>query len=70
MRGDHARENWRDRGCGGRLSRRSVRWDRGRRRGPMRNEEGPAVDSRCGVLRIPWFGVTWRKRSELVKRII
>lgn len=24
----------------------------------MRNEEGPAVDSRCGVLRIAWFGVT------------
>lgn len=29
----------------------------------MRNEEGPAVDSRCGVLRIAWFGVTWKQKK-------
>lgn len=62
MRGHHARENWCDRGCGSRLSRRSLGLDRGRRRGPMRNEEGPAFDSRRGDVWIPWFGVTWRKK--------
>ncbi len=59
MRRHHAGENWCDRGCGSRLSRGSLGWDRGRRCGPVRNEEGPAVDSRCGVLRIAWLGVTW-----------
>lgn len=59
VRGHHSGENWSDRGCGRWLSRRSLGWDRGRRCGAMRNEEGAAVDSRCGVLRIAWFGITW-----------
>lgn len=58
MRGHHARENGCDGGCGRRLSGRSMGWDRGRGRGPMRDEQGSAVDSGCGVLRIAWFGVT------------
>lgn len=59
MRGHHAGENWCDGGCGRRLSGRSLGWDRGRGRGPMRNEQGSAVDSGCGVLWIAWFGITW-----------
>lgn len=63
MRRNHARENWCYRGCGRRLSRRSLGWDRSRRCGSMRNEEGPAVDSRCGVLQIAWPGITWREKK-------
>lgn len=63
MRRHHARENWRDRGCGSRLGWRGLRWGRGRRRGPMRDEEGPAVHPRCGVLWIAWFGITWRQKN-------
>lgn len=63
VRGHHARENWRDRGCGSQLGRRGLGWGRGRRRGPMRDEEGPAVDPRCGVLRIALFGITWRQKN-------
>lgn len=58
VRGNHARENWCNGSRGRLVSGRSLRWDGGRRRGPMRNEEGPTVDSRCGVLRIAWFGIT------------
>lgn len=29
----------------------------------MRNEEGPTVDSRCGVLRIAWFGISWKNKE-------
>lgn len=60
--GDHAGENWCDGGRGSRLGRRGVGLGRGRRRGPMRNEEGPAVHSRCGYLVIAWFGVTWKQK--------
>lgn len=58
MRRYHARKYWCDRGCRLWLSRRSLGWDRGRRRGSMRNEEGLAFDSRCGVLWIARFAVT------------
>lgn len=71
VRGNHAGEHRRD-GSGGRwLSRRSLRWDGGRRRGPVRNEEGSAVDSRGGVVRIAWFGVTLRgekMKAKLTKK--
>lgn len=62
VRGHHAREYWRDGGSGCWLGRRSLRWGRVRGRGPMRDEEGPAVDPRSGVLWIPRFGVTWRQK--------
>lgn len=56
VRGDHAWENWSNGCCGSGLSRRSFGWGRC---GSMRNGERSAVDSRCSVLRIPWFGITW-----------
>lgn len=56
MRGHHSWENWRDGGSG--RSRRGLVWDWC---GPMRNEEGPAVNSRCGVLWIAWFIVTCKE---------
>lgn len=58
MRGHHAGENWCDRGRGSWLGGRGLWGGGGRRCGPVRNEEGSAVDSRCGVLQIAWFGVT------------
>lgn len=56
----HAGEHGCDGGCGRWLGWRSLGWDGSRGCGPMRNEKGPAVDSRCGVLRIAWFSVTWK----------
>lgn len=29
----------------------------------MRNDEGPTVDPRCGVLWIAWFGITWGQKN-------
>ena len=60
VRGNHARENRCDGSCRRLLSRRGLGWDWCRRRGPMRDEEGSTVDSRCGVMRIAWFGITWK----------
>lgn len=63
--GHHARENWCYGGCRSGLDWRGLWWGRGRRRGPVRNDEGPTVDPRCGVLWIAWFGITWGRQKNV-----
>lgn len=58
--GNHAGEHRRDGGGGRQLGGRGLRWGRVGGRGAVRNEEGPAVDPRSGVLRVARFGITWR----------
>lgn len=63
VRGDHARENWSNGCCRSGLSWRGL--GRGRC-GSMRNGERSTVDSRCSVLRIAWFGITWQQSISRV----
>lgn len=35
----------------------------------MRNRQRSAVHSRCGVLRIAWFGITWWENISRVGEI-